>query len=56
MRDARCVKRTWVVVLVAVMVSGVFACSSDNDGSGSTFRNLGKRGDSSVTSGHAALK
>ena len=59
MREIVCGGRMRVVVLVAVLLAGMTACSSDDDGGGgSAFRNLGKRGDSSVGTTHAgaALK
>lgn len=42
----------WVVV--AAVLSALAACNSDSGSGGWGFRNLGKRGDSTVDATHAA--
>ena len=52
----RLVVRKRLLLSVAVLcLVGMAACSSDDDlDGGPAFRNLGKRGDSDVTAGHAS--
>lgn len=56
MRDR--VRKVWMAALLTVALTAAVGCTSDEDGAGSAFRNLGKRGDSNVTARQAgaALK
>ena len=50
------VRRSALVALVVVCLTILGACTSDGSDGESSFRNLGKRGDSDVATDQAALR